>query len=287
VTSTESAIAFSCGDDQLVGILHRAHGASRHIGLLIVVGGPQYRVGSHRQFVFMARRMAAAGFPVFRFDYRGMGDSAGSRRAFSDIDGDIRAAMDAFTAEMPGLRGIALYGLCDAASAVLMYSPADPRVAGKILANPWVRSEAGEARAFVRHYYRSRVFKRDFWRKLLSGNVQMRASAQDLIAQWRRSRRPRSSEQVTVDKPFVERMQEGLQRFARPVLIVISERDLTAKEFTDLVAQSPDWRALVGRRDVRLVEVRGADHTFSSEASHLVAIGHALNWLGELERLST
>jgi hypothetical protein len=70
------------------------------------------------------------------------------------------------------------------------------------------------------------------------------------------------------------------------VLIVISERDLTAKEFTDLVGHSPDWRALVGRRNVRQVEVKGADHTFSSEASHLVAIGHALNWLGELEELS-
>ncbi|HBZ05431.1 MAG TPA: hydrolase 1, exosortase A system-associated, partial [Massilia sp.] len=30
-------------------------------GVLIVVGGPQYRAGSHRQFTLLARDLAAAG----------------------------------------------------------------------------------------------------------------------------------------------------------------------------------------------------------------------------------
>ena len=47
-----------------------------------MVGGPQYRVGSHRQFTLMARAFAAAGYPVLRFDYRGIGDSEGESRGF-------------------------------------------------------------------------------------------------------------------------------------------------------------------------------------------------------------
>jgi len=51
-------------------------------GVLIVVGGPQYRVGSHRQFLLLSRRLAAEGHPVMRFDYRGMGDASGAMRGF-------------------------------------------------------------------------------------------------------------------------------------------------------------------------------------------------------------
>ena len=45
-------------------------------GMLIVVGGPQYRAGSHRQFTLLARDVAATGVPTMRFDYRGMGAPA-------------------------------------------------------------------------------------------------------------------------------------------------------------------------------------------------------------------
>ena len=78
-----------------------------------MVGGPQYRVGSHRQFVLLARDLAADGFPVFRFDYRGMGDSEGEFRGFEHVEDDIAAAVEAFRSASPGLREIVLWGLCD------------------------------------------------------------------------------------------------------------------------------------------------------------------------------
>jgi alpha/beta superfamily hydrolase len=48
--------------------------------VLVIVGGPQYRAGSHRQFTLLARSLAEQGFAVLRFDYRGMGDSTGAMR---------------------------------------------------------------------------------------------------------------------------------------------------------------------------------------------------------------
>ena len=75
--ASEFPVVFSCGGDQLVGMVHPA---AARLGVVIVVGGPQYRVGSHRQFVLMARDLAREGYPVLRFDYRGMGDSDGAVR---------------------------------------------------------------------------------------------------------------------------------------------------------------------------------------------------------------
>lgn len=68
-------------------MLHHPNEHEVPLGLLMVVGGPQYRVGSHRQFVLLARDLAAAGIPVFPFDYRGMGDSTGQARDFEGIGG--------------------------------------------------------------------------------------------------------------------------------------------------------------------------------------------------------
>ena len=55
--SREIPLAFPCQQDSLIGILHRPE-RPRRTGVVIVVGGPQYRVGSHRQFTLLARYLA-------------------------------------------------------------------------------------------------------------------------------------------------------------------------------------------------------------------------------------
>ena len=56
-----------------------------------------------------------------RFDFRGMGDSTGELRDFEEVNEDIGAAINAFQAHCPQLERIVLWGLCDAASASLLY----------------------------------------------------------------------------------------------------------------------------------------------------------------------
>ena len=151
----ESALVFPCEGDRLVGVVGAGH---RDLGVVIVVGGPQYRAGSHRQFVLLARHLAAQGFPVLRFDVRGMGDSEGAQRPFDALTPDIAAAIAALQSQQPQVRRVVLWGLCDGASAALLYlhERPDPRVQGLVLLNPWVRSEASLARTHVKHYYRQR-----------------------------------------------------------------------------------------------------------------------------------
>lgn len=143
-----------CGGERMLGIL-ALPAVPADIGIVLVVGGPQTRVGSHRQFVLLSRRLAASGYAVLRFDYRGMGDSSGEQRGFEQVDEDIGAALDALQVTAPSVRRFVLWGLCDAASAALLYwrRTRDRRIAGFCLANPWVRSAATLARTQVRHYY--------------------------------------------------------------------------------------------------------------------------------------
>ncbi len=272
----EKALLVSCQGEQLLAILHRAAAGPRP-GILIVVGGPQYRIGSHRQFIQLARSLAAAGYPVLRFDCRGMGDSSGSFPGFENVGPDIRAAIDAFTLEVPDLPGVVIFGLCDAAAAALLYCQSDDRVVSLILANPWVRSASGEARSYVKHYYGRRVFQASFWRKLLTGRLNVVAALMDF---WNKLTRARSaSPPPQTATSFIDRMLAGLKSFAGPALILLSERDLTAQEFRDLCGSSSSWAAAIRRPQVRVHACAQADHTFSQAGSRDESTSVVLEWL--------
>jgi exosortase A-associated hydrolase 1 len=279
LTTFERAVTFPCQGDTLVGILHPGPSGSHATGILIVVGGPQYRGGSHRQFVLMAREFARAGYPVLRFDYRGMGDSDGTARAFTAVGTDIRCAVDVLTSEVPGLEGVVIFGLCDAASAALLYCGSDTRVQGLMLANPWVRSEATEARAYLKHYYGRRLLQASFWRKVLKGEFGLWGSLSDLIRKVAVAREPGPAIESQSSSDFVARMRHGLESFARPVLFLISDRDLTAAEFTGLCRSDAAWARAVSGNGRSVVTLVHSDHTFSSAESLRRATDACLTWL--------
>jgi len=279
----ESAFRFPDGDGQpRPAILHRPDSVSG-LGVLVVVGGPQYRVGSHRQFVLLARALADAGVPVMRFDYRGMGDAAGQLTDFTGIDDEIRAAIDAFRDRVEGMQQVVLWGLCDAASAALFYGWRDPRVAGLVLLNPWIRTEAGQARTYVRRYYLARLASRDFWRKARSGRLELleslRSLARNVLLGWRR-RRDDSDEAESRSLPG--RMASGLEHFDGPVLFILSGGDLTAGEFRDTVSASPRWQELMNRPRIRVETLPEADHTFSRRQWRDDVAQRTLAWLESL-----
>ena len=84
-------VVFECQGEQLLGVIERPE-KPRKVGMLIVTGGPQYRIGSHRQFVLIARTLARNGFTTMLFNYRSMGDGGGPMTPFDQVSGDIRAA---------------------------------------------------------------------------------------------------------------------------------------------------------------------------------------------------
>ncbi|MGH8729150.1 MAG: hydrolase 1, exosortase A system-associated [Burkholderiales bacterium] len=269
---------FACDGSWLTGIAHVPPNSSER-GVVIITGGPQYRVGSHRQFTLLARALAARNFPVLRFDYRGMGDSEGEPRSFERVDEDVRAAIDTLFAQVPALKEVALWGLCDAASAALFYAHRDARVTGVILLNPWVRTASGIARAYLRHYYLKRIFERALWRKMAKGEFKMGAALASFFNTLRARFRSGDSEESRGALPFTQRMLEGLRSFRGRVLLILSGNDLTAAEFRDLTAQSPEWRELLQAPRVVRRELPEANHTFATGEWRAQVEDWTLEWL--------
>ena len=291
---TEHALRFDCEGEQLLGILalpgRDASSTAAHTAMLMVVGGPQYRAGSHRQFTLSARAAAAAGMPVLRFDYRGMGDSSGALRQFEGVEHDIAAAIDALQRRCPSVRSVVLYGLCDAASASLLYWDAthDPRIAAMCLLNPWVRSEAGLARVHVTHYYGQRLRDPAFWRKLLRGEVARDAlggalrSVSQMLGSGRRSSAGGAAAPAL---SYQQRMARAWMAFEGPVLLLISGRDFTAQEFLQCAGREPEWRGALSQPQLTQHTLADADHTFSASQAQRRADALLVEWLTQ-HRLS-
>jgi uncharacterized protein len=274
MTITRQPVAFACGQDWLLGVLTRPE-KPRSRGVLIVVGGPQYRAGSHRQFVLLAEHLAAQGYAAMRFDYRGMGDSTGAPRNFENVGEDLRAAIDHFMRAVPQLSDVAVWGLCDAASATLFYAHQDPRVSGIALLNPWARTAQGEARTYLRHYYLRHAFSTAPWAKLFRGQFDLAGSAASLVRNIRKAG-------AAAGGTLPERMAEGLARFKGQVLLILSGDDLTAKEFSDAAAGSKRWRSLLQSPRVAQHRLADATHTFSRRDWRDQVARWTSAWLGGL-----
>ena len=296
---SEMPLVMKCGDDALVGVVHVPSNPGS-VGVLVLVGGPQYRVGSHRQFVLLGRALAQAGFPVLRFDHRGIGDSSGEPRSFQDLSDDVECAIDVFLETCPQVKHVYIWGLCDAASAASLYAQKDPRVTGLVLLNPWVRSEGGFTRSFLMHYYLERLFDYRVWMNELKGSKGIWYRTISTITKFfsfHSSPRVRELNQNidyghqepgmsgSLQQPAYQvRMLSALQKFQGRALIILSGNDLTAAEFTDAVKSNRKLRKLVGSSAVRTELLQGADHTFSAAEWRLKAERISVDWLGSLSK---
>jgi uncharacterized protein len=253
---------------------------ARTTGLVIVVGGAQSRAGSHRQNVLLARHLASQGFPVLRFDLPGLGDSPGEPIPFENTAGCIRTAVDTLLEHAPGAQSVCLWGLCDGASASLLYlsDAPDPRVKGLGLLNPWVRSDASLARTYVKHYYRDRLLSPAFWQKLLRGGVgvaALRDLGQNLVRAHKTAPDPSS---------YQDRMAQVWLGFSGHMLLMLSELDLTAREFLEYANADPQWAGWDRLSRLTVEQIKGADHTCSSPEATRALEARLAHWLESVGR---
>ncbi|WP_332671513.1 hydrolase 1, exosortase A system-associated [Aromatoleum sp.] len=281
----DSAFLFDCQGDELLGIVSAPEIGQPSLGVLVIVGGPQYRVGSHRQFVLLSRHLAMNGIACMRFDYRGMGDGSGEQHSFEAVDTDVRAALDAFFARQPGLRQVVLWGLCDGASVACFYAPTDERVAGLVLLNPWVKTEAGVAKTYLKHYYLRRLTDPAFWKKLVSGRVALGASVGGVAGAIRAASKGGGGPDAT-DSSIPGRMAARLDASDLPFAVFLSRRDYVAREFEGVLAESAAWKRLMeGERCIGTMHF-DADHTFSSATARNSVADATLNAVARFDRFA-
>jgi len=202
VSVSELAVSFRTpAGHTLRGILHKPDVAAPGVpGVLWLSAGQKVRQGAWRMNVVIARRLAARGVPVLRFDYHGIGDSEGEDHhgdfvmdlyGFIQTGGfkdDVAAAARYLRAEA-GARPVVLGGLCGGAISALFASTQIDDVAGLFLADlpvtissaarqkyleehpeELIRARPGEAETVMALYLR-RLRDPEAWRRLVSGET--------------------------------------------------------------------------------------------------------------------
>lgn len=276
----ECPVSFNCHHNRLHGVLSMPKEKPNQ-AVIIVVGGPQYRVGSHRQFVLLARYLANQGVLVLRFDYSGMGYSEGIPGMFYEIDGDIAAAISFVSSKYDYIEKVYLWGLCDAASAISFYAYKDERVDGVILLNPWVRSQGSHSKAVLENYYLERFFSPDVWRELIFSPAKILAAIKSFavicidVLRSRLSHGGRASIEDITREDRIDRLADsvlrGIEKYKGRICLILSENDLTADEFKIQFEANDELRA----KTMDIYKIEGADHTFSSQ-----------RWRHEVERIT-
>ncbi|MET0892538.1 MAG: hypothetical protein ABWY01_03100 [Pseudoxanthomonas sp.] len=141
VDPPETAHLFGAG---LVGILHGAAGpAHPDVALILLNAGMVHRIGPHRGGVELARALARAGYPVFRYDQSGLGDSPVSVQASAERRHlEIASAMALVTARTGATRFV-VGGICSAADDAFHLASIEPRIHGLLLLDGLAYRTAG------------------------------------------------------------------------------------------------------------------------------------------------
>ena len=122
----EHPFFFASGGRALFGFYHPPATPSNAPAFVFCHAFAEEKLWAQRVFVAAARQMAAAGYPVLRFDYSGNGDSEGDF-AGTSVQGavdEIRSAMDV-TRRLSGRDEVSLLGLRLGASFAALAAEAD------------------------------------------------------------------------------------------------------------------------------------------------------------------
>ena len=271
---TEKPVSFTVHGHDLYGVMSVPEEKAK-AAVIIVVGGPQFRVGSHRQFALLARTLAAQGILTLRFDYTGMGYSQGIAKQFYEIDDDIKTAVDFISGNECDVDKIYVWGLCDAAAAISFTAHTDDRINGVVLLNPWVRNEASHSKAILKNYYRERLFSIDVWKQLLmSPSKVFKAifSLSNIVFKILSSRSNESQIATREIIPIADReeniaeaMFKGMSNFNGSICLILSGKDLVADEFKQVLDEN-DWLLDEANKSKTVMHhIDDADHTFSSQ----------------------
>jgi exosortase A-associated hydrolase 1 len=258
-------IAFPCAGAELAGSIDAADGAT---GVVMVTGGSQTRIGSHRMYERLSKALADKGYSCLRFDRRGVGDSGGEDPGFRGSGPDIAAAVAMLRRECPALTYVVGFGLCDGASAIAL-TGREAGLDAMILVNPWlVEAEEGEPpAAAVRAHYRKRLLSFEGWKKLLSGAVDYRKLLRGIS---RISATPEGS-------PLARETASALSAARIRAWLILAGGDATAIA-AEQELKVPAFKGLIEGRET----IQSDSHTFArpgDEQALLVAVVRAIEAL--------
>lgn len=285
----EEPAFFPAGNETLFGILTRPR-AGEGASALIMVPSAERLGYRNRVGVMLAHRLAARGHQVFRFNYRGCGESTGKAGRFRLDELFTTDALGA-TAWLRG-RGTERFlysGSCFGARTALAAAAREPGTSGVVVvAMPMTDYASGErgttatARAPLSSLARQ-ALRRKTLRGLRDRDVR-RMYAEALRHKLRRIvRRPAPREEGAMSPALLRDLRTLIDRRV-PLLFIYGEKDTAYKEFLD-ARHGRFARLLQEAGDA--VEVRvipGLLHGWASISAGEAAVGLMTEWVSRVDR---
>ena len=269
----EKAVHFSVNGKKLFGIVHLPDiNSLPDTIILMVTGGPQTRVGSHRLYVQLARFLCENGIAAFRFDYEGTGDSEGKWVGYRYAGDSIQAAIDYINSNFSEFTKKIIWALCDGATSSLVFAAKNPEnIHALISCNPYLFHSESKARTIIKYYYVQRLFEFGFWKKLLSGQFNFKHSIRSFVDIAQKSRGNGPHVDLSFEKSFfgleyeisLDEVINALINLKHKVTYLLSTNDLAAKQFEELLRGKKVKQAL-RRGNTFIYYIKNADHTFTN-----------------------
>lgn len=278
----ETAVCFGA-TRSLSGVLTEPSGdRAGRPAVLLLNAGLLHRVGPNRLYVTLARRLAAVGFPVLRFDFSGLGESE-SRRDELTIEqstlAEGREAMDFLVSSGIADRFVPM-GLCAGAENAHRIAVQDARVSGAVMIDGYAYRTPG---FYLRHLGR-RVTSGRTWRNFLTGQ-----------SGWRRTFRsvlPGSDDapasngaaagglnflRVFPPKAVCKAELEGL--LARPADLFLLYTGGGMEDYYNYPTQFGDsFPSLRDHPRIRVQFIASADHTFTLRSDQEQLVSSIVDW---------
>ncbi|MCP3104962.1 hypothetical protein LZ198_39465 [Myxococcus sp. K15C18031901] len=281
-----------------------ASGPRRPVGVLFFNPGHVPRAGHGDLAVLAADRLAAQGFPCFRVDLPGLGDSAGAlpdttaelyqrvcQGGFVEVAGAARAEL----LRRYGLEGMVMGGLCGAATTALLLADQEPeRTRGLFMFEPEfylseqeahaTRDEAeGQGSVSTRGRLgrvTSKLFSYWGWMRMLTRENEYarlfrfvpfpRQKVLDWLMDW-------GSLPAVANVPLVRAWQRAVER-GMPLLVITAEGKLRDVFFARIHrAALPD----LSYPHLRRLRLAGTNHIFTTGGAIAACVEQLSHWATE------
>lgn len=273
---TERPVTFGA---DLRGVLCLPTRATGGQGVIIGNTGADPRAGIGGFAARACRALAARGVAALRFDFAGLGESAGPDGWRSHVfeasrTPDFRAAADLLAQE--GYEEPALVGVCTGGYQALRAAIEDPRFRRVVTINPWLTWQAGaslETRAVGASLRRGLAVAADppGWRRALAGE---RGGLAALVQRLRRRLRLRPRDAAgRAARADIARVAAAGAR----IRILVGRDDAALEEMEENFG--PQGRWLGRRRGVEVSLLRDFDHGLALRASQDRALAEILHFL--------
>ena len=272
----EQAVLFG-HQNSLVGVFTRPTKAFEGYPTIVVLNtGVIHRVGHHRMYVTMARALAAAGYPAFRFDLSGIGDSDLRDDALSPLESavaDIKEALD-WIETTSGAARVVLVGLCSGADQSVAYAHTDDRVVGLVLLDP---SIPATWRHYL-HYVAPRLTRIESWVQLLTFRSQtLQLWAHRNLERLRLGRKPPQSHgSDQLERGSIASCYQGAVDNGVRILAVFTGEPTRQTYREQMLEALPNVR--FGDR-LQLEYLVRSDHTFILASDRIWLTALTLSWL--------